>query len=232
MGKEIAWSWHISFLTGPKNFLFKKMQQIIQVTHQVMFIRIVTRSSFFFFLFIYIIIILKRISYFFSFFLSSFSFLSLKIMFETEESSVASSFGEDDMDLFLDRCSICFDAQLDMCLEFCRDQYCVECFQRYLCISLTKINKPIMLSTNTYKKKRYITEVVKSSWGLSVTPISCPVCNESIPKHEWSQYVPQHIVDTYDKFNKPYRSYIRTCPHCETDMIPCIHSSEKPSNYR
>ncbi|KAG2206738.1 hypothetical protein INT47_003680 [Mucor saturninus] len=129
-------------------------------------------------------------------------------MFETEESSVASSFGEDDMDLFLDRCSICFDAQLDMCLEFCRDQYCVDCFQRY------------------------ITEVVKSSWGLSVTPISCPVCNESIPKREWSQYVPQHIVDTYDKFNKPYRSYIRTCPHCETDIIPCLHSSEKPSNYR
>jgi hypothetical protein len=56
-----------------------------------------------------------------------------------------------------------------------------------------------------------------------VTPIRCPVCSEYIPKHEWSKYVPQKIVDIYDKFNKPYRSYIRACPHCETDIIPCHH---------
>ncbi|KAI9487483.1 MAG: hypothetical protein EXX96DRAFT_475582 [Benjaminiella poitrasii] len=104
------------------------------------------------------------------------------------------------MEHFINRCSICFDAQLDLCLEYCRDQYCIECFQKY------------------------IIEVVKSSWGLSVTPIRCPVCSELIPKHEWSRYVPRKIIEMYDKFNKPYRSYIRTCPHCEFDMIPCIYN--------
>lgn len=60
-----------------------------------------------------------------------------------------------------------------------------------------------------------------------MTPIRCPVCNELIPKHEWSRYVSQNIVAIYDKFNKPYRSYIRACPHCETDIIPC----PSPSSY-
>lgn len=120
-----------------------------------------------------------------------------------EDSSVASSYGDqDEMDHFLNRCSICFESHLDMCLDRCKDQFCIDCFQRY------------------------IIEVVKSSWGLSVTPISCPVCNESIPKHEWTRYVPQSIVDTYEKFNKPYRSYVRSCPHCETDIIPCSHQEQ------
>ena len=35
-----------------------------------------------------------------------------------------------DMDYWLQRCSICFDAQLDLCFEYCRDQYCLECFRR------------------------------------------------------------------------------------------------------
>ncbi|KAG0296725.1 hypothetical protein BGZ98_000848, partial [Dissophora globulifera] len=35
-----------------------------------------------------------------------------------------------EMEVWLQRCSICFDARLDFCLEFCRDQYCRECFQR------------------------------------------------------------------------------------------------------
>lgn len=89
------------------------------------FIIIVTRSSFFLY-------INKKGRIFLNASLSfSFFFFFFFKMFETEESSVASSFGDqDDMDHFLDRCSICFDAQLDMCLEFCRDQYCVECFQR------------------------------------------------------------------------------------------------------
>jgi hypothetical protein len=52
-------------------------------------------------------------------------------MYETEESSVASSYADgDEMEHFLNRCSICFDAQLDMCLEHCKDQYCIDCFQR------------------------------------------------------------------------------------------------------
>ncbi|GAA5796841.1 hypothetical protein HPULCUR_002219 [Helicostylum pulchrum] len=129
------------------------------------------------------------------------------MLFETEGSSEASSYADhDEIESFVDRCSICFYEQLDLCLDGCKDQFCHGCFQRY------------------------IVDVVKSSWGLSVTPISCPVCTELIPKHEWSRYVPQSITDTYDKFNKPYRSYIRTCHHCETDLIPCVYPNNKPNN--
>ncbi|KAI7906419.1 uncharacterized protein BX663DRAFT_496350 [Cokeromyces recurvatus] len=125
-------------------------------------------------------------------------------MYETEGSSIASSGSsyeeQNYMEPFINRCSICFDSQLDLCLEYCRDQYCIECFQKY------------------------VIEVVKSSWGLSVTPIRCPVCNALIPKHEWSKYVPRKIIEMYDKFNKPYRSYTRACSHCETDIIPCMYN--------
>ncbi|GAN07777.1 conserved hypothetical protein [Mucor ambiguus] len=126
-------------------------------------------------------------------------------MYESEDSSVASSsFGEqDEMEHFMNRCSICFDSHLDFCLEYCRDQYCLDCFQKY------------------------IVEVVKSSWGLSVTPIRCPVCSEQIPKHEWTQYVPRKIADMYDKFNKPYRSYTRACPHCQDEMVPCVYNANQ-----
>lgn len=54
-----------------------------------------------------------------------------------EDSSSSSSEHEDsfsthreDMDYWLQRCSICFDAPLDLCLEYCRDQYCLDCFRR------------------------------------------------------------------------------------------------------
>lgn len=36
----------------------------------------------------------------------------------------------DEMDYWLQRCSICFDSQLDLCLEYCRDQFCIDCFER------------------------------------------------------------------------------------------------------
>ncbi|KAF1802135.1 hypothetical protein V8B55DRAFT_1584525 [Mucor lusitanicus] len=126
-------------------------------------------------------------------------------MYESEDSSVASSsFGEqDEMEQFMNRCSICFDAHLDFCLEYCRDQYCLDCFQKY------------------------IVQVVQSSWGLSVTPIRCPVCTEQIPKHEWTQYVPRKIIDMYEKYNKPYRSYTRACPHCQDEMTPCVYNANR-----
>ncbi|KAI9481142.1 MAG: hypothetical protein EXX96DRAFT_565567 [Benjaminiella poitrasii] len=95
------------------------------------------------------------------------------------------------------KCSICFDADLDLCLKHCRDQFCLECFQRY------------------------VSEVVKSSWGLSVTKIRCPVCNIQIPQDEWTKFVPASVVETYNKFNRPYRSFSRCCPKCETEVIAC-----------
>ncbi|KAI8341044.1 hypothetical protein BC941DRAFT_369789 [Chlamydoabsidia padenii] len=123
-----------------------------------------------------------------------------------EDSDMESSFGDSEehqMDYWMQRCSICFDAPLDLCLEFCGDQYCNGCFQRY------------------------VTEVVMSSWGLSVTTLKCPVCQEHIPQSEWSQFVPQSVVDHYDRFNQPYRSFTRCCPHCEEEAKPCDHTLHK-----
>ncbi|KAI8091179.1 uncharacterized protein B0P05DRAFT_256570 [Gilbertella persicaria] len=111
-----------------------------------------------------------------------------------------------DIQKYLERCSICFDAKLDLCLEYCRDQFCTDCFQKY------------------------VTEVVKSSWGLGVTKIRCPVCKTHIPQNEWTKHVPESIIELYNKFNQPYRTFSRHCPHCETEMTPCDfgqHSAQK-----
>ncbi|KAL7324597.1 hypothetical protein PS15p_209770 [Mucor circinelloides] len=104
---------------------------------------------------------------------------------------------EDDLNRYLERCSICFDSKLDLCLEYCRDQFCLECFQRY------------------------VTDVVQSSWGLSITKIRCPVCRVYIHQAEWSKYVPAATTELYNKFNQPFRSFSRFCSHCETELAPC-----------
>ncbi|KAG0762809.1 hypothetical protein G6F57_001583 [Rhizopus arrhizus] len=122
-------------------------------------------------------------------------------MYQEDDDSVASSFEEDQMEAFIDRCSICFDSEHDLCVESCRDQFCLECFTKY------------------------INETVKSSWGLSVTIIKCPVCSDPISKNEWSQYVPMSVVELYDKYNMPYRSYARTCLYCNLELIPCTRTT-------
>ncbi|KAI9304258.1 hypothetical protein BJ944DRAFT_88434 [Cunninghamella echinulata] len=112
------------------------------------------------------------------------------------------------MDYWSQKCSICFDAPLDICLEYCHDQYCIECFERY------------------------ITEVVMSSWGIGVTKVKCPVCQEHIPQSEWSQYVPELIVNHYDRFNQPFRSFTRCCPYCEKEAKPCDYTLRSDINYQ
>lgn len=49
---------------------------------------------------------------------------------DRSDGSDASDGNGQDMEYWLQRCSICFDAQLDLCLDYCRDQFCRECFQR------------------------------------------------------------------------------------------------------
>jgi hypothetical protein len=39
---------------------------------------------------------------------------------------------EDDMQQWLERCSICFESKLDLCLDYCRDQFCLECFHKFV----------------------------------------------------------------------------------------------------
>ncbi|KAI8335828.1 hypothetical protein BC941DRAFT_398671 [Chlamydoabsidia padenii] len=128
-------------------------------------------------------------------------------MESTSASSSSSSSGspQDDLSYWMERCSICFDARLDLCLDYCRDQYCLDCFQRY------------------------VTEVVNSSWGLSVKKIKCPVCQINIPQSEWSKYVPGPIVELYNRFNRPFRSFTRCCPHCETEVVACDYARNKTS---
>ncbi|KAG1056063.1 hypothetical protein G6F43_002016 [Rhizopus delemar] len=107
---------------------------------------------------------------------------------------------EDEMSnmyFWLQRCSICLDQTYNLCLENCRDQFCKDCFSRY------------------------IEETVNQSWGLGVTRIKCPVCQEIISQGEWCRYVSSEIVAKYNKFNQPYRPYSRYCLGCQHSVAPC-----------
>ncbi|KAH7046137.1 hypothetical protein BKA57DRAFT_395980 [Linnemannia elongata] len=99
-----------------------------------------------------------------------------------------------EMEYYLQRCSICFDSQLDFCLEMCRDQFCRDCFQKY------------------------VKEVVSNSWGLDVTKIKCPVCQDPLPLAEWSKYVDQPTLAQYQQYNQPYRSFSRFCNGCDNEV--------------
>ncbi|KFH72436.1 hypothetical protein MVEG_02727 [Podila verticillata NRRL 6337] len=103
--------------------------------------------------------------------------------------------GFEEIEYWLQRCSICFDSRLDFCLEYCRDQFCRDCFQRY------------------------VKEVVSNSWGLNVTKIKCPVCQDTIPLAEWSKYVDQATRDQYQLYNQPYRSFSRFCNECDEEVF-------------
>ncbi|KAI7899687.1 uncharacterized protein BX663DRAFT_520030 [Cokeromyces recurvatus] len=107
---------------------------------------------------------------------------------------------EDEMNnmyFWLQRCSICLDQTYNLCLETCRDQFCKECFSRY------------------------IEETVNQSWGLGVTRIKCPVCQEVISQNEWSRYVSSDIIEKYNKYNQPYRPFSRYCNTCQAPVAPC-----------
>ncbi|KAF7728181.1 hypothetical protein EC973_006575 [Apophysomyces ossiformis] len=58
--------------------------------------------------------------------------------------------------------------------------------------------------------------------------MGCPVCHDPIPLKEWSKFVPKSVVDHYNKFNQPYRSFSRCCPNCETEVSPCNYSLRRP----
>ncbi|KAI8900234.1 hypothetical protein BC833DRAFT_582745 [Globomyces pollinis-pini] len=101
---------------------------------------------------------------------------------------------EYEYEALLSKCSICFDNQLDFCLPRCRDQFCSDCFQRY------------------------VKEQVHNSWG-TVQPISCPVCRSQLTIGEWGNFVDQGIVDMYNHYKNDFRSLTRTCEDCKYDIL-------------
>ncbi|KAI8927088.1 hypothetical protein BC831DRAFT_453885 [Entophlyctis helioformis] len=100
-----------------------------------------------------------------------------------------------DMERLLTRCSICFDASHDFCLKSCKDQFCRNCFQRY------------------------VAQLVRNSWGLSVLPVTCPVCQDPLDQCEWQNYVEAETVKLYNKYNRPYRPMTRACGVCCSDIV-------------
>ncbi|KAM3579192.1 hypothetical protein VKS41_008412 [Umbelopsis sp. WA50703] len=103
----------------------------------------------------------------------------------------------EDMNFWLQRCSICLDSKFSLFLDSCRDQFCSDCFARY------------------------IEESINSSWGLSVKKIRCPVCQECIPQSEWAKFVSPALVQKYNEFNRPYRPFSRFCQDCDTELVAC-----------
>lgn len=109
------------------------------------------------------------------------------------------------MEVFRDRCSICFEHVLDISLNGCRDQFCSHCFQRY------------------------VKEVVESAWGLGIVSIKCPVCKELIPKREWQEYVDDETVSLYEKYNQSFKRMSTLCPHC--NQINYATKSQQPQQW-
>ncbi|KAJ3325010.1 hypothetical protein HDV06_005599 [Boothiomyces sp. JEL0866] len=100
-----------------------------------------------------------------------------------------------DMEQLLTRCNICFDAHLDFCLPNCRDQFCFQCFNKYIKTQVT------------------------NSWGLSVQKICCPACSTTLSQSDWEDFVDEDVVDLYEHYNRPYRPLTRTCENCQINEI-------------
>ncbi|KAI9284228.1 hypothetical protein BC943DRAFT_326630 [Umbelopsis sp. AD052] len=137
----------------------------------------------------------------------SLSFLVSKLWAKMSEANIirdedtAEYMGGDDMNFWLQRCSICLDSKFSLFLDSCRDQFCADCFARY------------------------IEESVNSSWGLSVKKIHCPVCQECIPQSEWAKFVSPALVEKYNAFNQPYRPFSRFCQDCDNELVACRHEN-------
>ncbi|KAJ3382420.1 hypothetical protein HDU92_004780 [Lobulomyces angularis] len=108
--------------------------------------------------------------------------------------------GYDNLDYLYSRCSICFDETHDFCLTRCRDQFCKGCFQRY------------------------VREIVKSSWGLAIKEITCPVCNDALVGQEWKRYLDEKTIELYELYNQPHRAMSRYCGDCFIE----IRIAQKP----
>ena len=66
---------------------------------------------------------------FFKFILILFSFVLTKHQPDTRQDEEEDD-EEEDIQKWSERCSICFDAKLYLCLDYCRDQFCLSCFQK------------------------------------------------------------------------------------------------------
>ncbi|KAI8815454.1 hypothetical protein BJ742DRAFT_17450 [Cladochytrium replicatum] len=113
---------------------------------------------------------------------------------------------DQEMDHFLSRCSICFDSRLDFCLQACRDQFCRPCFQRY------------------------VAEVVKGGWGLTVPQVYCPVCRDEIPNSEWTRHADHATVALFNQYNQPFRPLRRHCQKCGAEVRVADHPVTDPGD--
>ncbi|KAJ3355298.1 Ankyrin repeat and IBR domain-containing protein 1 [Allomyces javanicus] len=83
---------------------------------------------------------------------------------------------------------------------------------------------PTELAALARQCSMYIEEVVNNSWGIGVSPIKCPVCQDHLARAEWTRFVPQRLIDLYDKYNAPHRSVVRTCGECGID-VPLVRDT-------
>ncbi|KAJ1975662.1 hypothetical protein H4R35_003045 [Dimargaris xerosporica] len=103
----------------------------------------------------------------------------------------------------LHKCSICFDAPLDICLYRCGDQFCRACFERY------------------------VDTKVRDSWGIHITRIKCPVCSIDLSVTEWSRYVHPDVLARYRQYNQPFRAIMRQCGQCQAEVPAAVVPATK-----
>lgn len=76
----------------------------------------------------------------------SLSFLISKLWAKMSEANIirdedtAEYMGGDDMNFWLQRCSICLDSKFSLFLDSCRDQFCADCFARYSFILFVNVS--------------------------------------------------------------------------------------------
>lgn len=129
---------------------------------------------------------------------------------QQQQQSPSSDSGESDMSMLMRKCSICFDNDLDFCLLRCQDQFCRDCFGRY------------------------VHEIVKNSWGMADIEIKCPACNDPIRKDEWWTYVRSDVRLLYERNNRSFKTIQRCCPICQQENPICerFESSDDNSSRR
>eukprot|EP01136_Pigoraptor_vietnamica_P042944 Opistho-1_new@17725 len=95
-------------------------------------------------------------------------------------------------------CSICFENRCDFCLPACQDQFCKPCV------------------------KRYFTEKIRDSWGLTVTKLTCPVCYDPLSIDLVKKYIDEETLVLYRKYNDPHRGLSRHCAVCQCEQAVAL----------
>lgn len=101
------------------------------------------------------------------------------------------------MEAFLTKCSICFEAETEVELTSCGDQFCVACLSRYLIV------------------------LFAGAWGIRPLKLECPVCKTAMHDDDWQAWVSSDVYDEYEHLCDRDRRLLKTCVACGHEQSLC-----------